>query len=74
MRCFTCNLMLSSKYKLYLEIVKQYQDELKKPIEERSPEFDYTIEGTHNAFNILKLDRYCCRRHLLGHVDLIDII
>ena len=26
------------------------------------------------AFEILKLKRYCCRRIILGHVDIIDTI
>ena len=27
-----------------------------------------------NSFNILGIKRYCCRRHLLSHTDLVDII
>ena len=73
-RCFTCNLILASKYKLYQDIIQRYEEEKQKDAEERSTDFNYHIEGSENAFNILKLNRYCCRRHLLAHVDLIDII
>lgn len=73
-RCFTCNLCIGSKYKMYHEIISKIEKEKEKKEEDRNPEYDYTIEPSHNAFNILGLTRYCCRRHMLAHVDLIDII
>ena len=66
-KCFTCNLVIGSKYKTYLELVKKMDTgEFKKNIESATP--------SENAFNLLQLNRYCCRRHLLSHTDLVDII
>ena len=35
-------------------------------------DFQKTVEG--KVLDELGLKRYCCRRHLLTHVDLIEII
>ena len=37
-------------------------------------EIDPNKTSRENVFEILGLTRYCCRRHLLTHVDLIEII
>jgi DNA-directed RNA polymerase subunit N (RpoN/RPB10) len=26
------------------------------------------------ALNLIELNRYCCRRHILGHTDIIDLL
>lgn len=67
-RCFTCNLIIGSKYQVYLELVDKIE---KKLITE---DIDQKLTAAENAFKILQLDRYCCRRHLLSHTDLVDII
>lgn len=54
-KCFTCNLLLSSKYKKYLELKQQ---EL----------------SAAEIFKELKVKRYCCKKILLSHVDLIPIL
>lgn len=68
-RCFTCGQMLASKYNRYLEIIAEKND---------NPDLEDTIddlkEPESEAFVKLGLKRYCCRRHLLTHIDLVDVI
>lgn len=47
-----------------------------KPIAHLYEEFQETAkkEGMKKALDDAKLDRYCCRAALMGHVDLIDTI
>jgi DNA-directed RNA polymerase I, II, and III subunit RPABC5 len=68
--------VISNKYKLYLDLVKKYQNEFDKDEADRdkSLEIDFNKTASENAFDKLLLKRYCCRRHLLSHTDLINII
>ena len=75
-RCFTCGKVISDKWYGYLKIV---EEEKKKKVQAddsiinlNSNEVEKTPEGI--ALDKLNLKRYCCRRMMLSHVDLIDII
>lgn len=75
-RCFTCNNVIGSKYKKYLELMKQ-NDELniRSNILTANPVVEDEIANSRDKIFIdLGLKRYCCRRHLLSHVNLIDKI
>jgi DNA-directed RNA polymerase subunit N (RpoN/RPB10) len=69
MRCYTCNLPLAGKWKRYLELVKQYRRDDKRPETDElvylSSTTQVTAEG--RAMTDLGLVRECCRRHLLTH-------
>lgn len=52
-RCFTCNFLISSKYKKFLSM----REEKEEP---------------KTIFEKLKIRRYCCKKTLLSHVDIID--
>ena len=67
-RCFTCNANIASKYKIYLEIVSKINNK------EITTEIDDNKTPEENSFNILNIKRYCCRRHLISHIDLINKI
>ena len=42
---------------------------------DKKPESKYFKEPFRKAIlDELELDRYCCRRHMLGHVDIIDYL
>ena len=76
-KCFTCNKNLASKYNKYIEIVSI--DGNIKPdtitnnnIDEFKDPTKMTIH--EKAFILLNLNRYCCRRHLLSEVNIIDKI
>lgn len=62
-RCFTCGKVLADKWEYY----KKKVEELKKQSKEDNP-------PTKEILDELGLDKYCCRRIMLGHVDLIDEI
>jgi DNA-directed RNA polymerase subunit N len=73
-RCMTCGNMIASKWKKYQEelstgtsnarsnLITNDIDDLKEP----------TVE--YKALEAVEVSRYCCRRHLLSHTDIIDII
>lgn len=72
-RCFTCGKVLADKYEYY----KRKVDELERQSKDTtSEEASSTFDGvkTGKVLDDLGLKRMCCRRHMLGHVDLIEII
>ena len=73
-RCMTCGKVLANKWNKYQEMVNSSPDIKKQPatINIRADKIEKTIEG--KVMDELGLKRYCCRRHLLTHVDLIEII
>jgi len=72
-RCMNCGNILADKWLFYQQKVKElrgasnaepiYMDGKSVP---DTPEF--------KVLNALGLKRYCCRKHMLTHVDLIDKI
>lgn len=79
-KCFTCGKVLADKYEYY----KQKSKELEKSIDlEKMTIEDINVNAADTYFDSTKkkdlldelgLNRICCRRHMLGHVDLIEII
>lgn len=74
-RCFTCGKILADKYYTYLELVRtdpETKGRTDNMLNLVADEVSKTPEG--KALDKLGLTRYCCRRHILTHVDLIEII
>lgn len=73
-RCFTCGKVLADKYDYYMEEVNKL--EKKKEGKGKVDETPKHFEGipTGEIMNKLGLTRYCCRRHMLGTVDMMDTI
>ena len=73
-RCFTCNRVLASKYKKYMEIISSEPE--KENIINGDPDIDLSETNIYQkAFKEIGVgDRYCCKRHLLSHIDLIHKI
>lgn len=77
-RCFTCAKVLADKWEYYVRRCKELEEEMakseddKKAIELNGQHYDKVVRQV--VFEELGLDRICCRRMMLGHVDLIDII
>tara|TARA_B100001094_G_C18147587_1_gene781715 strand:+ start:962 stop:1195 length:234 start_codon:yes stop_codon:yes gene_type:complete len=71
-KCFTCGKVLADKYRFYLEEVSKIKQD--KNLEENKIEYltaeikDKTPEG--EVLDKLNLNKYCCRRHILTHVDI----
>ena len=77
-RCFTCNKVIAHLWEDYIKkIQEQYiKDEVHEKPKKRFVEIETlrkkTIEG--NTLDKLNIKRYCCRRMILSHVDLCEII
>ena len=71
-KCFTCGKVLADKYEFYKTEVEKRK--VSEKIEQDNVIYltkdfiDKTAEG--EVMDILKLKKYCCRRHLLTHVDI----
>jgi len=71
-KCFTCGKVLADKYRYFQEEVRKIKQD--KNIDEKKIEYltndvkDKTPEG--EVLDKLKLNKYCCRRHMLTHVDI----
>ena len=71
-KCFTCGEVLADKYRYYLDEVRKTK--LQKGIKVEkviylTEEFsEKTPEG--NVMDQLGLNKICCRRHILTHVDI----
>ncbi len=62
-RCFSCGRVIASDYVAF----KNKTDIIRKA-ENREP----TSEEIQRIFEELGIKRYCCRRMIVSHVDLID--
>ena len=72
-KCFTCGNVLANKYRFY-------QKEVRKRKLERNGVADNSVvyltkENTKKTpegevLDILQLNKICCRRHMLTHVDI----
>ena len=71
-KCFSCGKVLANKYDFYLREVKKQKlnnnIELDKAIYLTKDFMEKTPEG--EAMDKLGLTKYCCRRHMLTHVDI----
>jgi DNA-directed RNA polymerase subunit N (RpoN/RPB10) len=74
-RCVTCHKVLADLWNYYQKRCKELEQEL---LEQQSQDLStkHVVEKTvrQRVFEELGLDRICCRRMLLGHVDLIETI
>jgi DNA-directed RNA polymerase subunit N (RpoN/RPB10) len=76
-RCFTCNQIIANKWNKYQEkIQEQYlKEDVANNIKKRFIDvsnLDKNIEG--QILDELKIHKYCCRRMLMSHVDMAEII
>lgn len=72
-KCFTCGKVLGNKHRYYLEKVREKKIakdmEINKVIYLTQEHRDKTPEG--EVMDMLKLNKMCCRRHIMTHVDII---
>ena len=82
-RCFTCGKVLADKYDYYVAETRKLSgnrdgsaepSSSKKKKEDAAGLRDFDDIRTGPILDKLGLVRYCCRRHMIAHVDLIDII
>ena len=75
-RCFSCNNIIASKYETY-KVLSQKNNESSEDLIDvlnDQDQFKIIIENSKELFDKLGIKRYCCKRHLLTHVDLIEKI
>ena len=71
-KCFTCGKVLADKYLYFKENVRNMK--LKRGLDEEQVEY-FTKENTRKTpegevMDTLGLNKICCRRHMLTHVDI----
>jgi DNA-directed RNA polymerase I, II, and III subunit RPABC5 len=89
-RCFTCGKVVADKYDYYIEQVNKIEKDNKKeegivvgvassskaPIYVKETKKDKFFDTIHTGeiLNKIGLTRYCCRRHMISTVDMMDTI
>ena len=71
-KCFTCGKVLADKYVFYLNEVKKMKQSSGMDENEVIYLTENNIKKTPEGvvMDMLQLDRICCRRHMLTHVDI----
>ena len=71
-KCFTCGEVLANKYRFYLAEVRKRKMtkgmDVEKVVYLTPTTVDKTPEG--EVLDLLNLNKMCCRRHMLTHVDI----
>lgn len=73
-RCFTCGKVLANKWEWYREQVERLEKTQEEEKKDGNKDNTFEATKTKEILDQLGLDRMCCRRHMLGHVDLIHLI
>lgn len=61
-RCFSCGKVVASDYVKFNDAISEIKASGRQP----------TPEEVSKTMDDLHLDRYCCRRMILSHTDLVD--
>jgi DNA-directed RNA polymerase I, II, and III subunit RPABC5 len=74
-RCFTCGKVLADKWDYYEQACKELTEGAAEGAAQGAVEQEQASKsGRGKILDRLQLDRICCRRHFLGHVDMMDVI
>ncbi len=70
-RCFTCGNIIASKYEKYKLLVQNSKESDILLIDQKK-------NKSNNFYNCamekVGLKRYCCKRHILGHLSILEDI
>jgi DNA-directed RNA polymerase subunit N (RpoN/RPB10) len=71
-KCFTCGKVLADKYRYYQREVRKRKLATNTALDKVVYLTETNTEKTHEAYVLdeLHLDKMCCRRHMLTHVDI----
>jgi len=70
-RCFTCGKVIGNKWEAFeKEVAKLENGGKKNPSLHKN--FDSDAKG--KIMTDLGITKICCRRHMLGHVEIVDAI
>ena len=71
-KCFTCGKVLANKYRYYQKEVRKMKSSANMDVNNviylTKTNTDKTPEG--EVLDKLQLNKICCRRHMLTHVDI----
>lgn len=69
-KCFTCGMVLGDKYRYYLQEVRKMKGnaDINNVTYLTTENVTKTPEGV--VLDKLNLNKMCCRRHILTHVDI----
>ena len=70
-KCYTCGKVLGNKYRFYeqeLRRLKNATDDINSVTYLTNDNADKTVAG--EILDKLKLNKICCRRHMLTHVEI----
>lgn len=81
-RCFTCGKVIADKYDYYVKEMKKLEkkkEDAAGSLSKKKQQEEYDLRNfddirTGPILDKLGLTRYCCRRHLIAQVDLMEII
>ena len=84
-RCFTCNNKIANKYEAYNLALEKKKQNLNEEKDEQilTTEIIKNIKNGDNenlksligqTLDDIGIKRYCCRRHFIGHIELIQYI
>tara|TARA_B100000902_G_scaffold158640_1_gene154632 strand:- start:14672 stop:14905 length:234 start_codon:yes stop_codon:yes gene_type:complete len=71
-KCFSCGKVLADKYRFYQTEIRKKK--ISRKLDTDKVEYltqdmmDKTVEG--EVLDLLGFNKYCCRRHMLTHVDI----
>ena len=83
-RCFTCGQVLADKWIPYINTIQDEKNKISEEVDENSNNLDLryidvknpspekSIEG--KTLDELGLNKYCCRRMMLGNVHIISYL
>ena len=72
-RCMTCGKVLADKWEYYVKRCNDLKAAKAEGEEKSTPRY-FEKNTTGQVLDELELTKMCCRRHFLGHVDLIETI
>ena len=81
-RCFTCNHVLADKWKWFDKECEKLSNATEEQADKqngttqknKAPAKNMEIANRAELLDKLGLKRLCCRRHMLGHVDMMELI
>jgi DNA-directed RNA polymerase subunit N (RpoN/RPB10) len=66
-RCFTCGKVIADKWEYYIKRCEELEND------EKNKDNKYFKEPfKEKILDELQLHKYCCRRMILSHVDVVD--
>ena len=86
-RCHTCNKAIGARYEKYEELVRKFRtdgssvhtDEFVLSSTTTAEDINALMNDPkhqtpeYRALELLRIKRYCCRRHFLTEIDLINV-